>query len=714
MNLHFLRWWSLKTKVTVFTLVVFVFGIWSLAFHASRMLREEMRQQLGDQQFSIVSVLAAHINEELESRLTALQAAAGTVTPAVLADARALQAHLEERPALLQLFNAGIYVTQRDGTATASSPVSAGRVGVNYMDQDHVAAALEEGKSTISRPRIGKTRHAPVFAITAPIGDAQGRVIGAMVGVVDLSRPNFLDKIAQGTYGRTGGYIVVAPQYRTIVTATDKTYIMQAMPEPGVNPLFDRYVQGFEGSGSTVDSRGLSVFSAAKQIPVAGWLLVGRIPAEEALAPIGAMQQRLLFATIAFTLLAGCLIWWATWRLLRSQLTPMLAAGKALETMTGAAGRLQPLPIGSADEIGELIRAFNRLLETLAQREEALNRSRRLLAETGQLGKVGGWAIDIDTGKQTWTEETHSIHEVEPGYEPTVEKGVSFYTDASRPVIERAVQRAVEQAEPFDLELEIVTAKGNLRNIHVIGKADPAHRRVYGFFQDVTGRKRAEVVLRARLRLSELGHGGSTDDVLRVALDAAEEITASRIGFFHFVDPDQEHLTLQAWSTNTLAQMCTAEGKGRHYPISEAGVWVECFHARAPVIHNDYASVAHKKGMPAGHATVTRELLVPIIRAGKVTEIIGVGNKASDYLQADVEAVQAIAGTVQDLVERIRAEDALRASEERYRRLHESLTDAFVMTDMAGRLVAHNDAYRQMLGYSPEELQSLNYVDLTP
>jgi PAS domain S-box-containing protein len=124
--------------------------------------------------------------------------------------------------------------------------------------------------------------------------------------------------------------------------------------------------------------------------------------------------------------------------------------------------------------------------------EESLKKSQSLLAETERMGKVGGWEFNIDTGKQIWTEETYNIHEVDLTYDPTVEKGVNFYTPASRPIIERAVQRAIEHGESFDVELEIMTAKGNLRSVHAIGKTDLEHHRVYGFFQDITERKRVE------------------------------------------------------------------------------------------------------------------------------------------------------------------------------------------------------------------------------
>ena len=109
--------------------------------------------------------------------------------------------------------------------------------------------------------------------------------------------------------------------------------------------------------------------------------------------------------------------------------------------------------------------------------------------------------------------------------------------------------------------------------------------------------------------------------------------------FFHFFDEDQQNLTLQAWSTNTLENMCTAQGKGVHYPIEQAGVWADCVYQRKSVIHNDYASLLNRKGMPEGHASVIRELIVPVIRDERVMAIIGVGNKSEDYAETDVRVV---------------------------------------------------------------------------
>ncbi len=74
----------------------------------------------------------------------------------------------------------------------------------------------------------------------------------------------------------------------------------------------------------------------------------------------------------------------------------------------------------------------------------------------------------------------------------------------------------------------------------------------------------------------------------------------------------------------------------------------------------------------------------------------------------------AIQSSSVDITDRKRTEEALRLSEDKYRRLHESIRDAFARVDMKGRFQEFNPAYEKLLGYSAEELRRLTYVDLTP
>ncbi len=128
--------------------------------------------------------------------------------------------------------------------------------------------------------------------------------------------------------------------------------------------------------------------------------------------------------------------------------------------------------------------------------EEALLQHQNLHSEAMKLGKIGGWEFDCDTLEQRWTEETYHIHEVDRSFIPTVTNGISFYTKNSKPIIRQAFQSAIAHAKSFDVELEIVTRKNNIRNVHVIGHCDLKYRKVYGLIHDITQRKQDEKKLR--------------------------------------------------------------------------------------------------------------------------------------------------------------------------------------------------------------------------
>ena len=365
---------SVKTRITFTMLAIFLVGLWSLAFYASQMLRKDMERLLGEQQFSTASFMAAQINHDLNERMSALEKVAQNAAPVFLGGTAALQAFLEQRPVLHILFSGGVIAYRQDGTTTAEVPLSAGQIGVNHLDMDSVAAALQKGQATIGRPLLDKERRAAVFHMTVPIRNAQGQVVGALSGVVHLGQHNFLEQLTQGRFDQSGSdMLLVAPQERLVITSSDKSRTMEALPTPGVNPAIDRFIQGYEGPALAVNTRGVEVLVAAKKIPATGWYVAVMLPTAAAFAPIRTMWQHMLLATFVLTLLAGIVVWWVMQR----QLAPLLATVAQLAGMSDENQPLHALPVTQQDELGQLIGGVNRLLETVKQREEAIQASER-------------------------------------------------------------------------------------------------------------------------------------------------------------------------------------------------------------------------------------------------------------------------------------------------------------------------------------------------
>ena len=153
------------------------------------------------------------------------------------------------------------------------------------------------------------------------------------------------------------------------------------------------------------------------------------------------------------------------------------------------------------------------------------------------------------------------------------------------------------------------------------------------------------------------------------AIEIAAKLTASAIGYFHLVNEDQETIELGAWTAATLSH-CRAS-YDRHYPISEAGVWADSARNRSACIHNDYQSLSGTRGYPDGHAHLTRHLGVPVVDAGKVVLLVGVGNKASDYDDADQATLQLVADQAWALIRRQRQHAALLIADKQLGELQE-------------------------------------------
>jgi len=351
------------------TLLVLVFGLWTVAYYASYTLRADLLELVGRQQSSTVAVISERIADEVEVRLAALHELSTQVgTGATLPDPRDLRTLLAQDRLGTRLFNGGTFFADAAGVVRASSPAATNREGRSYRDV--LAAVLDTGEPVVGSPIPRQPARQAELVMAVPLRDDAGRVVGAMAGVIDLANPSFLDAIIQHRYGETGHLFLVAPRQRLIVTSSNAGRIMENLPPPGVNANIDRLLAGYEGTALLTNAQGIAVLSSGRHLRRADWDVVASLPLEEALAPVQQLRRRILAAAALLTLVLGALIWW----LLRRELAPAVAAAEllALQARELDAPRLLPLPVRQADEVGTLIDAFNSAIAVLARREDEL------------------------------------------------------------------------------------------------------------------------------------------------------------------------------------------------------------------------------------------------------------------------------------------------------------------------------------------------------
>lgn len=158
-------------------------------------------------------------------------------------------------------------------------------------------------------------------------------------------------------------------------------------------------------------------------------------------------------------------------------------------------------------------------------------------------------------------------------------------------------------------------------------------------------------LFRSMITIHQASQNSSLKEVLQITLDEAEKLTNSKIGFYHFIDEEDNIINLQQWSTNTKKYFCKIDEYNLNniYEISKAGVWADCIQTRKPIIHNNYKTLPNKKVYPVGHAEVLRELVVPVLRNNKIVAILGVGNKETNYNNLDLEIIIKLADLAWDI-----------------------------------------------------------------
>jgi diguanylate cyclase (GGDEF)-like protein len=125
--------------------------------------------------------------------------------------------------------------------------------------------------------------------------------------------------------------------------------------------------------------------------------------------------------------------------------------------------------------------------------DERMTVTTQLLNESQQVGRLGGWKLDLKTGKLLWTDETYRIHDTSPEeFNPTVDAGVDYFLPESKEMITKALDEAINKGIGYDLELETFTTKDRKIDVRTtctvtLEKGVPV--RLAGIFQDISDQK---------------------------------------------------------------------------------------------------------------------------------------------------------------------------------------------------------------------------------
>lgn len=307
-------------------------------------------------------------------------------------------------------------------------------------------------------------------------------------------------------------------------------------------------------------------------------------------------------------------------------------------------------------------------------------REKELLLKAEQVSKTGSWELNLLTNELYWSPMTKLMHEVPLDFVPVLEEGVNFFKEGfSREKIALCVSEAIAYGTSYDVELILITAKGN--EIWIRAKGEPEMLngkcvRLFGTIQDIDKKKKAE------LKYKE------TSERLQLATKAAQ------IGIWELF-PKENRIVCN----DILYEIFGAE-KGSLFSLED---WMQNIH-------------------PEDKKEVQRELEKTILSKAPLNlqfraikpnnEIIHLICKAQNQTNHHNVVVK-VFGAIWDITESKLTKLKLERNKVSYMETFQNSAVGMALVSKDGNWLKVNKGLCTSLGYSEKELMDLTFQDIT-
>ena len=331
---------------------------------------------------------------------------------------------------------------------------------------------------------------------------------------------------------------------------------------------------------------------------------------------------------------------------------------------------------------GALERTFVELVAQLVSTELSRRRDRAelerqefLFDRVQDIADIGIWEYFPSSGELIWSDGVRQIHGVEDDYEPTLDDGLEFYHPDDRETITAAVDHAIEDGEPYDLDLRIVRTDSEVRNVRAWGeyiddtqRGDSALR---GVFQDITERKAERREYRELAEEYEALLETSGDAIFLLDVD-----TGGKDPSFEFARLSPGYETQTGLTTEAVRGKTPREVFGDEQGAELKTNYTRCVEQGAPI--------SYREELDIGDDTRFWETsLAPVVVDGETVRIVGIARNVTEQVERERE---------------------LEATNQRLKSLIEATPLTVMEIDTDGTVIRWNDEAENMFGWSREEV----------
>ena len=343
--------------------------------------------------------------------------------------------------------------------------------------------------------------------------------------------------------------------------------------------------------------------------------------------------------------------------------------------------------------------------------EEALRRSEAYLAEAQRLSRTGSFGWNVSSGEVYWSEESYRIFECEPTTKPTVEMVIDRTHPDDRMLLRQIVDRAAAEGSDFTAEHRLIMPGGTVKYVRLVARRAAGDDRegvaFVGAATDITERKRGEQRQAAQYGVSRIL--AESDSLAAAAPDLLRAISEAMDwdwGALWLIDQPTERLHCDfTWRRSNLDgdldaashENALASGQGRVGQVWQSGQSLR--------IADVAADPGFQRAAVATRAGLYTYLACPILLGGEtlgVVEFFSRMNREQD--DQELATLATIGSQLGQFIQRKRAEQAVQASEKRFRALIEHAYDVVLLVSVEATVLYASPTVETLLGYRPEEL----------